>query len=119
MRHTSINPKSFLRKLQTNIPHESSRKGFKNNRKSNAVMNYIYVHMYVYINSTQFYILNFYSLIELTDVYYASFIVIKISDQISRSVVSNSLRPHESQHARPPSPSPTPRVHSDPRPSSQ
>ena len=34
------------------------------------------------------------------------------SDQISRSVVSDSLRPHESQHARPPCPSPTPRVHS-------
>ena len=33
------------------------------------------------------------------------------SDQISRSVVSNSLRPHESQHARPPCPSPTPGVH--------
>jgi len=33
------------------------------------------------------------------------------SDQISRSVMSNSLRPHESQHARPPCPSPTPRVH--------
>ena len=33
------------------------------------------------------------------------------SDQISRSVVSDSLRPHESQHARPPCPSPTPRVH--------
>ena len=31
-----------------------------------------------------------------------------LSDQISRSVVSDSLRPHESQHARPPSPSPTP-----------
>ena len=30
-----------------------------------------------------------------------------------------SFRPHESQHARPPCPSPTPRVHSDPRPSSQ
>ena len=29
-----------------------------------------------------------------------------ISDQISRSVVSDSLRPHESQHARPPCPSP-------------
>ena len=42
-----------------------------------------------------------------------------ISDQISRSVVSYSLRPHESQHARPPCPSPTPRVHSDSRPSSQ
>ena len=41
------------------------------------------------------------------------------SDQISRSVVSDSLRPHESQHARPPCPSPTPGVHSDSRPSSQ
>ena len=40
------------------------------------------------------------------------------SDQISRSVVSDSLRPHESQLARPPCPSPTPRVHSDSRPSS-
>ena len=29
------------------------------------------------------------------------------------------LRPHESQHARPPCPSPTPGVHSDSRPSSQ
>ena len=31
--------------------------------------------------------------------------------QFSHSVVSNSLRPHESQHATPPCPSPTPRVH--------
>ena len=38
--------------------------------------------------------------------------------QLSCSVVSNSLRPHESKHARPPCPSPTPRVHSDSRPSS-
>ena len=30
------------------------------------------------------------------------------SDQISRLVVSDSLQPHESQHARPPCPSPTP-----------
>ena len=35
------------------------------------------------------------------------------SDQISRSVVSDSLRPQESQHTRPPCPSPTPGVHSD------
>ena len=42
-----------------------------------------------------------------------------ISDQISQSVVSNSLWPHESQHARPPCPSPTPRVHSVSCPSSQ
>ena len=41
------------------------------------------------------------------------------SVQFSCSVVSNYLRPHESQHARPPCPSPTPGVHSDPRPSSQ
>ena len=33
------------------------------------------------------------------------------SVQFSRSVVSDSLRPHESQHTRPPCPSPTPRVH--------
>ena len=36
--------------------------------------------------------------------------------QFSRSVMSNSLRPLESQHARPPCPSPTPGVHSDSRP---
>ena len=40
------------------------------------------------------------------------------SDQISCSVMSLSLRPHELQHARPPCPSPTPGVHSDARPSS-
>ena len=44
------------------------------------------------------------------------------SVQFSRSVMSDSLQPHESQHARPPCPSPTPGVHSDSRvrcPSSQ
>ena len=41
------------------------------------------------------------------------------SVQFSHSVVSNSLWPHELQHARPPCPSPTPRVHSDSCPSSQ
>ena len=39
--------------------------------------------------------------------------------QFSRSVVSDSLWPHESQHTRPPCPSPTPGVHSDSRPLSQ
>ena len=37
--------------------------------------------------------------------------------QFSCSVMSDSLRPHESQHARPPCPSPTPGVHSDSHPS--
>ena len=40
-------------------------------------------------------------------------------NQFSRSVVSDSLQPHELQHARPPCPSPTPRVHSNSRPSSR
>ena len=40
------------------------------------------------------------------------------SVQFSCSVVSDSLQPHELQHARPPCPSPTPRVHSNSRPSS-
>ena len=52
-------------------------------------------------------------------IYFVSDCEIIRSDQISHSVVSDSLRPHESQHARPPCPSPTPRVHSDSRPSSQ
>ena len=41
------------------------------------------------------------------------------SVQFSHSVVSDSLQPHELQHTRPPGPSPTPRVHSNSRPSSR
>ena len=41
------------------------------------------------------------------------------SVQFSDSVESDSLRSHESQHARPPYPSPTPGVHSNSCPSSQ
>ena len=41
------------------------------------------------------------------------------SVQFSRSVMSDSLRPHELQHARPPCPSPTPGVHSNSCPSSR
>ena len=40
------------------------------------------------------------------------------SVQFSRSVMSDSLWPHESQHARPPCPSPTPRIYSNSCPSS-
>ena len=39
-----------------------------------------------------------------------------LSVQFSCSVVSVSLQPHESQHARPPYPSPSPGVHSDSSP---
>ena len=41
------------------------------------------------------------------------------SVQFSHSVVSDSLQPYESRHARPPCPSPTPGVHSNSYPSSQ
>ena len=44
---------------------------------------------------------------------------IHISVQFSRSVESDSLRPHEPQHARPPGPSTTPRVYPNPCPLSR
>ena len=44
--------------------------------------------------------------------YYLTLVRIS-SVQFSRSKVSISLQPHELQHARPPCPTPTPRVHSD------
>ena len=47
---------------------------------------------------------------------YSSNYLQRCSVQFSHSVLSDSLRPHESQHARPPCPSPTPRVHSNSRP---
>ena len=51
---------------------------------------------------------------------YIVFIMLRFSSvQFSHSVVSNSLQPHELQHARPPCPSPTPRVHPNSCPSSQ
>ena len=41
------------------------------------------------------------------------------SAQFSHSVITDSLGPHEPQHARPPCPSPTPRVHQNPCPLSR
>ena len=43
----------------------------------------------------------------------------QLSVQFSHWVVSDSLGPHELQHARPPCPSPTPGVHSNSHPSSR
>ena len=45
--------------------------------------------------------------------------IFSCSVQFSRSVVSDSLQPHEMQHAMPPCPSPTPRVHPNPCPLSR
>ena len=46
-------------------------------------------------------------------------LVTPASVQFSHSVVSDSMRPHESQHARPPCPSPSPGIHSNPCPSNR
>ena len=65
-------------------------------------------------------IMNYSESIPAVSINTSSFVFICVSSvQFSHSVVSDSLRPHESQHARPPCPSPTPGVHSDSRPSSQ
>ena len=45
--------------------------------------------------------------------------IVRYSVQFSHSVMSDSLRPHDLQHARPPCLTPTPWVHWDSRPSSQ
>ena len=50
--------------------------------------------------------------------YFTTFVSFS-SVQFSHSVLSGSLRSHESQHARPPCPSPSPGVHSDSRPPRQ
>ena len=47
------------------------------------------------------------------------YFMVNQSVQFSSSVVCDSLRPHESHHARPPCPSPTPGVYSDSCPSSR
>ena len=52
----------------------------------------------------------------------SNFILLQVqfsSVHFSRSVMSNSLWPHELQHARPPCPSPTPGVHSNSHPLSR
>ena len=67
---------------------------------------------------------------ELRREYFSSFIIknellihtriwwkLKTSAQFSHSVMSDSLQPHGLQHVRPPCPSPTPRVYSNPCPS--
>ena len=66
----------------------------------------IYITIYIYINIAIWMCFHFW-------------LIFSASVQFSRSVVSDSLRPDESQHTRPPCPSPTPGVHSNPCPSSQ
>ena len=59
------------------------------------------------------------SILKSRDITLSTTVHLVSSVQFSRSVMSNSLWRHESQHARPPCPSPTPGGHSDSHPSSQ
>ena len=58
---------------------------------------------------------SFFFIVQLSHPYMTTGKTIR-SDQIKHSVVSDSLRPHESQHARPPCPTPTAGLHSDSHP---
>ena len=70
-------------------------------------------------NGINFFSNIFWGLITVCIVLIAHIEIIFSSVQFSRSVVSDSLRPHELQHARPPCPSPTPGVYSNSCPLSQ
>ena len=77
-------------------------------------LRFIYLDFYIHFYYTRTHLFNY---LLLPDFFFS--IRKKATVQFSHSVVSNSSRPHESQHTRPPCPSPAPGVHSDSRPSSQ
>ena len=96
------------------------------------LINHTKVHIYFKIKSLQMKPVYLVSYQGMTKIFYAKnknwsrnktfnlrFLTFSSVSQFSCSVVSDSLRPHELQHARPPCPSPTPGVHPDSHPSSQ
>ena len=118
---------SFVRMLYSHCSHSNLPVPEHNHHLSNALMYALFlcllclVSFILLINfqhSYQWLLLveDFFQIIhDHSSVLYTSF----SSVQFSRSGMSDSLRPHESQHTRPPCPSLTPRVHSDSHPSSQ
>ena len=67
-------------------------------------LKYIYLYIYIYVYKT-------FKVMNTCSVKYSRCALAIRLDHICRSVVSDSLRPHESQDARPPCASPTPGVH--------
>ena len=77
---------------------------------------YIYTHLLIFFSITGHY--KILSIVPYAILVGPCWLSIVYTVQFSHSVASDSLRPHESQHTRPPCPSPTPGVHTDSRPSS-
>ena len=82
---------------------------------------YVHVwHMHIYFGNTKIisciYCANLLGIHLLENISFNYFHVMSSSVQFSCSVVSDSLQPHEPQHARPPCPSSTPGVHPNPCP---
>ena len=109
-------PNSFYDATITLIPKPEKENTKKENYRPISLMNInAKILNKILVNRIQQHIKSSYAMIKL-----GLFQGCKDSSvQFSRSVLSDSLGPHESQHARPPCPSPTPRVHSDSLPSSQ
>ena len=70
----------------------------------------VYIYIWIYICRCTYVYAYIYTQMYIFDI---------SSVQFSRSVMSDSLRPHELQHARPPCPSPIPKVYPNPCPSSR
>ena len=76
-------------------------------------------YFFLFLIQCYFLNVNLLLMLDISKKQYLITLAIKNRVQFSCSVVFNSLRPHESQHARPPCLSPTPRVHSNSCPSGQ
>ena len=92
--------KEELKSLLMKVKEESEKVGLKLNIQKTKIMAFAPITLWQIDGET---------VETVTDFIFSSV-------QFSCSVLSNSLRPHELQHARPPCPSPTPGVHSDSRP---
>ena len=92
------------------------------NKTIHVINNYIFAPKYYQESMETLFLFQKRNFIQETYIYIlfcSECMLFGISDQISCSVVSDSLQPHELQHLSPPCPSPTPGVHSYSRPSSQ
>ena len=118
IRLLSLDSLSWSRSWLPHLLHKNNNKG-----KGLPLTILILIHLFKSCLSSQF-ILEFIYLWCSPNFHRTWYLPFQFSDlfcsvQFSHSVVSDSLRSRESQHARPPCSSPSPGVHSDSHPSSQ